>query len=86
MQADFAERVGKLERAIEHDRELLRAHPAEIHGHWFENRILPLDTATADHPAVAMLVGAYNRENQRRAAAGLPVGIARATRWRPTRS
>jgi hypothetical protein len=75
MQAHFAERVAKLDQAIAHDREQLQAHPAEIHGSWFENRILPLDTATPDHPAVAVLVAAYNRENQRRAAAGLPVGV-----------
>ncbi len=76
MQAHFAERVAKLEKAIAHDREQLQAHPAEIRGSWFENRILPLDTATPDHPAVAMLVAAYNRENQRRASAGLPVGVS----------
>ena len=53
-----------------------RQHPAEIHGSWFENRIIPLDTTIPDQPGVALLVAAYNRENQRRASAGLPVGVS----------
>ena len=75
MQAHFAEQIAKLDKAIAHDREQLREHPAEIHGSWFENRILPLDTTIPDQPGVALLVAAYNRENQRRASAGLPVGV-----------
>ncbi len=76
MQAHFAEQIAKLEKAIAHDREQLGEHPAEIHGSWFENRILPLDAAIPDQTGVALLVGAYNRENQRRASAGLPVGVS----------
>ena len=76
MQAHFAEQIAKLDQSIAHDREQLREHPAEIHGSWFENRILPLDAAIPDQPGVALLVAAYNRENQRRASAGLPVGVS----------
>jgi hypothetical protein len=76
MQAHFAEQIAKLDKSIAHDREQLREHPAEIHGSWFENRILPLDAAIPDQPGVALLVAAYNRENQRRASAGLPVGVS----------
>ncbi len=75
MQARSAEQIAKLEKAIAHDREQLQQHPAEIHGSWFENRIIPLDTTIPDHPGVALLVAAYNRENQRRGSAGLPVGV-----------
>ncbi len=75
MQARNAEQIAKLEKAIAHDREQLQQHPAEIHGSWFENRIIPLDTTIPDHPGVALLVAAYNRENQRRGNAGLPVGV-----------
>jgi hypothetical protein len=76
MQAHFAEQIAKLDKSIAHDREQLREHPAEVHGSWFENRILPLDAAIPDQPGVALLVAAYNRENQRRASAGLPVGVS----------
>jgi hypothetical protein len=75
MQARNAEQIARLEKAVAHDREQLRQHPAEIHGSWFENRIIPLDTKIPDHPGVALLVAAYNRENQRRGNAGLPVGV-----------
>lgn len=75
MQARSAEQIAKLEKAVAHDREQLQQHPAEIHGSWFENRIVPLDTKIPDHPGVALLVAAYNRENQRRGNAGLPVGV-----------
>jgi len=37
---------------------------------------LPLDAAIPDQPGVALLVAAYNRESQRRAGAGLPVGVS----------
>jgi len=76
MQAHFAEQIAKLDKAIANDRQQLREHPAEIHGSWFENRVLPLDAAIPDQPGVALLVAAYNRENQRRASAGLPVGVS----------
>jgi hypothetical protein len=76
LQAHTAERVAKLDKAIADDRAQLAAHPPEIRGSWFENRILPLDAGVADHPGLATLVAAYNRESQRRAAAGLPVGVA----------
>ncbi len=76
MQAHFADQIAKLDKAIANDRGQLREHAAEIHGSWFENRILPLDTAIPDQPGVALLVAAYNRENQRRASAGLPVGVS----------
>ena len=75
MQARSAEQIAKLEKAIANDREQLQQHPAEIHGSWFENRIIPLDTTIPDHPGGALLVAAYNRENQRRGNAGLPVGV-----------
>jgi hypothetical protein len=55
--------------------EAARKLPAAVHGSWYENRILPLDESFPDHPGVAQLIAAYNAENTRRAAAGLPVGI-----------
>ena len=75
LQARTAERIAKLEKAIADDRVQLTAHPPEIRSSWFENRILALDADIADHPGLAMLVAAYDRESQRRASAGLPVGI-----------
>ena len=48
---------------------------AAITGSWFENRIIPLDAATPDQPGVAILVDAYNKESEKRAAAGKPVGL-----------
>ena len=71
----FADRITELEKAVARDTLQLQAQPAAISGSWFENRIMPLDTATPDHPAIAALVTQYNRESQRRAAAGLPVGV-----------
>ena len=76
LQARTAERIARLEKAIADDQVQLAAHPAEIRGSWFENQILPLDAGIADQPGVATLVAAYNRESQRRASAGLPVGVA----------
>jgi hypothetical protein len=76
LQSRAAERIARLDKAISDDRVQLAAHPATIRGSWFENRILSLDAGIDDHPGVATLVAAYNRESQRRAAAGLPVGIA----------
>jgi hypothetical protein len=76
MRQYFEGRVAELERAIARETAELRALPAEVKQSWFDNRIIPLDTATADHPAVAMQVAAYNAENARRAAAGKPVGFS----------
>ncbi|MES1207090.1 MAG: multiheme c-type cytochrome [Pseudomonadota bacterium] len=58
-----------------HAAEAARKLPAAVHGSWYENRIVPLDESFPDHPGVAQLVAAYNAENTRRAAAGLPVGV-----------
>ena len=66
LQARTAERIARLEKAIDSDRALLAAQPAQIRGSWFENRIVPLDAEIPDHPAVAALVDAYNHESQRR--------------------
>jgi len=71
----FATRADEMEKVNARERERLRALPTELKGSWFENRIVPLDASTADHPGVAMLVAAYNQQNQRRAAAGKPVGL-----------
>jgi 2',3'-cyclic-nucleotide 2'-phosphodiesterase (5'-nucleotidase family) len=62
--------------AIARDTELARKLPAVIRVSWYENQIIPLDESVPDHPGVAQLVALYNAENARRAAAGLPVGIA----------
>jgi 2',3'-cyclic-nucleotide 2'-phosphodiesterase (5'-nucleotidase family) len=71
----FEGRVHDLEAAVARETALLATLPAKIEGDWFENRIFPLNATVPDQPGVAMLVAAYNRENARRAAAGLPVGI-----------
>lgn len=63
---------GALARELEGARQL----PARVDGSWYEGRILPLDESWADHRGIALLVAAYNAETARRAAAGLPVGIA----------
>jgi hypothetical protein len=76
LQGRTADRIAKLDKAMVTDRALLAAHPAQIHGSWFENRIVPLDAEIADQPEIAALVAANNRESQRRAAAGLPAGLA----------
>jgi 2',3'-cyclic-nucleotide 2'-phosphodiesterase (5'-nucleotidase family) len=75
MRQYFTERAAATEKSIAQESALLKSQPAAVDGSWFENRILPLDTATADHPAIALLVAQYNQENQRRATAGKPVGI-----------
>jgi hypothetical protein len=71
----FRKRADEMDKIIAHDSERLRALPTEVKGSWFENRTVPLDASTADHPGVALQVAAYNQENQRRAAAGKTVGI-----------
>lgn len=71
----FKKRVKELEEALVRDEQAIKAMPPRITGSWFENRIVPLDTGSNDHPALAMLVGEHNAESQRRAAANKPVGI-----------
>jgi 2',3'-cyclic-nucleotide 2'-phosphodiesterase (5'-nucleotidase family) len=71
----YEQRRKEIEAAIARETALLQQLPAEIKGSWFENRIVPLDATTPDQPGVAMLVDAYNKENERRAAAGKPVGL-----------
>jgi 2',3'-cyclic-nucleotide 2'-phosphodiesterase (5'-nucleotidase family) len=71
----YEQRRKEIEKAIERESALLQKIPAAIAGSWFENRIIPLDATTPDQPGVAMLVDAYNKENEKRAAAGKPVGL-----------
>jgi hypothetical protein len=71
----YQQRRKEIEAAIARETALLQALPAEIKGSWFENRNIPLDATTPDQPGVAMLVDAYNKENEKRAAAGKPVGL-----------
>jgi hypothetical protein len=75
MRAYYDLRKNGLTAAIEKETMLGQRLPPVIHGSWYENQIIPLDESIPDHPAVAMLVAAYNAENARRAEAGLPVGI-----------
>jgi 2',3'-cyclic-nucleotide 2'-phosphodiesterase (5'-nucleotidase family) len=72
----YAKRVVELRRAVERETARLAATPERITGSWFDNRIIPLDTAVPDQPGVATLVAAYNRESDRLAAAGKRVGVA----------
>jgi 2',3'-cyclic-nucleotide 2'-phosphodiesterase (5'-nucleotidase family) len=71
----YEQRKKEIEKAIERESALLQTLPAAIKGSWFENRNIPLDATTPDQPGVAMLVDAYNKENEKRAAAGMPVGL-----------
>jgi 2',3'-cyclic-nucleotide 2'-phosphodiesterase (5'-nucleotidase family) len=80
----YEQRRKEIEAAIARETALLQALPAAIAGSWFENRIIPLDATTPDQPGVAVLVGAYNEESEKRAAAGKPVGLGTETP-RPTR-
>lgn len=66
----YQQRRKEIEAAIARESVLLERLPATIAGSWFENRIIPLDATTPDQQGVANLVGAYNKENQARAAAG----------------
>jgi hypothetical protein len=79
----YARRKTEIEAAIARETADLAAMPAAVKGSWFENRVMPLDTKVPDHAGVAMLVGAYNRENERRAAAGKPVGVGTASHGPP---
>jgi hypothetical protein len=76
MKSFFSGRIADIEKAVGNETKLLASLPAAIQGSWFENRIVPLDASVPDQPSVAMPVAAYNRENERRAAAGKPVGVA----------
>jgi 2',3'-cyclic-nucleotide 2'-phosphodiesterase (5'-nucleotidase family) len=71
----YDQRRKEIGAAIARETALLRSLPAAITGSWFENRIVPLDAATPDQPGVAILVDAYNKESEKRAAAGKPVGL-----------
>jgi len=71
----YEQRRKDIEAAIARETALLQTMPATITGSWFENRIIPLDAATPDQPGVAILVDAYNKESEKRAAAGKPVGL-----------
>lgn len=71
----FDSRIKALTESVERETKLLASLPEKVEGSWLENRILPLDSAIVDHPAVAMLVADYNAETVRRAADGKPTGI-----------
>ena len=71
----YEQRRKEIEAAIARETVLLQSLPTAITGSWFENRVIPLDAATPDQPGVAILVAAYNKENEARAAAGKPVGL-----------
>jgi 2',3'-cyclic-nucleotide 2'-phosphodiesterase (5'-nucleotidase family) len=71
----YEQRRKEIEAAIARETALLQTMPAAINGSWFENRIVPLDAATPDQPGVAILVDAYNKDSEKRAAAGKPVGL-----------
>jgi hypothetical protein len=74
----YEQRVAELSRAVDRETRQLAVMPPRVTGNWFENRIIPLDTTTPDQPGVAALVAAYDRESERLAAAGKPVGIPTA--------
>ena len=75
MRTYYEQRRKEIEAAIARETVLLQSLPAAITGSWFENRVIPLDAATPEQPGVAILVAAYNKENEARAAAGKPVGL-----------
>jgi len=81
----YQQRRKDIEAAIARETALLQSIPAVITGSWFENRIIPLDATTPDQPGVAILVDAYNRESEKRAAAGKPAGLGAATPHPPKR-
>lgn len=78
LESYYRSRREGLTAAMAHERDLLSHLPRSISGSWFENRLVPLDESIPPNPAVARLVAAYDAESARRAAAGLPVGVA----WR----
>jgi hypothetical protein len=75
LRAYYEQRIADLRKAVARETRELAALPLRVTGNWFENRILPLDTAAPDQPGVALLVDAYNRQSERLAAAGRPVGL-----------
>jgi len=75
LRAYYGKRALALELAIARETRALADMPARVSGNWFDNRIVPLDTAVPDQPGVGTLVAAYNRQSERLAAAGKPVGI-----------
>jgi hypothetical protein len=74
----YEQRVAELASAVERETRQIEAMPPRVIGNWFENRIVPLDTTMPDQPGVAALVAVYDRESERLAAAGKPVGIPTA--------
>lgn len=76
MKAFFAQAVRQQEVLAEADEARLRALPAAVTGSWLEDRGLDLDTSYPDQTGLSLLVSAYNDESARRAARGLPVGVA----------
>ncbi|HSZ82014.1 MAG TPA: multiheme c-type cytochrome [Polyangia bacterium] len=72
----YAKRLVALGAAIARETRALAVTPARVTGNWFDNRIIPLDALVPDQPGVAALVAAYNRDSDRLAAAGKPVGVS----------
>ena len=72
----YGKRLVALRAAIERETRELAVTPARVTGNWFDNRIVPLDALVPDQPGVAALVAAYNRDSDRLAAAGQPVGVS----------
>jgi hypothetical protein len=79
----YESRHRDLEKAIVRETEALARLPRAIAGSWFENTLIPLDAATPDQTGVGLLVSAYNRESEQRAAAGKPVGVGPMPAARP---
>jgi 2',3'-cyclic-nucleotide 2'-phosphodiesterase (5'-nucleotidase family) len=75
MREYYETRRKQVEAAIAREQALLERLPTAITGSWFESRIIPLDAETPDQTGVAAMVDVYNRESERRAAAGKPVGV-----------
>jgi hypothetical protein len=75
MQEFYGKRRREIEEAIARETTRLASLPPAVKGSWFENQVLPLNTSIGDQAGVALLVAAYNRENEARAAAGKPVGV-----------
>lgn len=71
----YEKRLAELGRAVAREQRELGEMPKQVTGNWFENRVIPLDTAVPDQPGVGALVAAYNKESERLLAAGRPVGI-----------
>jgi hypothetical protein len=71
----YQQRLTDLREAVERETRELTAMPPHVSGNWYENRIIPLDTSVPDQAGVGAMIAAYNRESERLAAAGKPVGI-----------